>query len=123
MRRLVLVLVAVAAFGTAVTVAPAWADESSSSCNPGSDCTGFERNAYEVTEGAEYVDLAVSAAWCCPAGQGQVDYATSDGSAVAGRDYQPTSGTLTYAGHGGGHIRVPIADDTLSEGEEQFVVR
>lgn len=121
--RLALVLTAVVAAGSVVTVTPVRADEGGAHCDPGSNCTGFERNAYEVTEGTAHVDLAVYAAWCCPVGQGAIDYETVDRSAVAGEDYQRTSGTLTYTGHGGARIRVPISDDALSEGAEQFEVR
>jgi hypothetical protein len=123
-RRVTLVLLVVLVVGGSILAArPAWAVGSDPSCNPGNDCTGFERGTYEVTEGVEYVEINVLAAWCCPVGQGQIDYATVNGSAVGGRDFQHTSGTLTYAGGGWGGIRIPITDDTLAEGREQFQVR
>jgi hypothetical protein len=55
--------------------------------------------------------------------QGTIDYYTADLTAVAGQDYTQTAGTLTYTGHGGNTIRVPIIQDGLLEGEEQFEVR
>ena len=53
-----------------------------------------------------------------------VDYATSDGTAVAGSDYTATSSTLTIqAGSPTGTIRVPILNDALDEPDETFTVR
>ena len=50
-----------------------------------------------------------------------VDYATADGTAVAGSDYTSTSGTLTIAaGSLSGTITVPVLDDALVELDETF---
>ena len=52
-----------------------------------------------------------------------VDYATSDGTAVAGSDYTSTSGTLTIlSGASTGSINVPIVGDTAVEGNETFTL-
>ena len=52
-----------------------------------------------------------------------VDYATSDGSALAGDDYTATSGTLTFAaGETVMAIIVPILDDDAYEPTQQFDV-
>ena len=53
-----------------------------------------------------------------------VDYATVDGSALAGSDYTATSGTLSWAdGEGGSKlINVPILDDGTVEPTESFTV-
>ena len=52
-----------------------------------------------------------------------VDYATSDGSALAGDDYTATSGTLTFAtGETVKAIIVPILDDATYEPTQQFDV-
>jgi uncharacterized delta-60 repeat protein len=53
-----------------------------------------------------------------------VDFATSDGTAVAGSDYLATSGTLTWAdGESGGKIiEIPITNDQLDEISESFAV-
>ena len=52
-----------------------------------------------------------------------VDYATSDGSALAGSDYTATSGALTIAaGQTQMTIEVPLSDDSLSEGAEDFTL-
>ena len=50
------------------------------------------------------------------------DYTTNDGSATAGSDYTATSGTDTFAGTDGETIviSVPITDDVLVEGTEDF---
>ena len=52
-----------------------------------------------------------------------VDYATSDGEAMAGRDYTAVSGTLTFP-HDETRmsITVPITDDTAQEGDETFTL-
>jgi hypothetical protein len=52
-----------------------------------------------------------------------VDYATADGTATAGTDYQSTSGTLTFApGETTKTILVPLINDTMDEPSETFFV-
>ncbi len=52
-----------------------------------------------------------------------VDYATVNGTALAGSDYQATSGTLTFApGQATATITVPIIGDIVQEGAETFRV-
>ena len=52
-----------------------------------------------------------------------VEYATMDGTAMAGTDYGETSGTLTFAAETTVQtIRVPIIDDDLDEATEAFTV-
>ena len=50
-----------------------------------------------------------------------VDYATADGTAEAGSDYSEATGKLTFAAEttAAQEIRVPIADDTMDEDEEE----
>ena len=56
-------------------------------------------------------------------GQVTVDYATSDGSARAGEDYDAASGTLTFApGNTVKTITVTVLDDAHDEGEETFTL-
>ena len=52
-----------------------------------------------------------------------VDYATRDGTAVAGQDYQAAQGTLTFA-PGEWYKEVPVAtlEDTRVEGAEKFAL-
>jgi|GEM_PF-1105988 len=52
-----------------------------------------------------------------------VNYATSNGTATAGSDYTATSGTLTFTpGQTTQTITVPITNDTIFEGNENFNV-
>ncbi|MCK1506320.1 Calx-beta domain-containing protein [Bradyrhizobium sp. 18] len=52
-----------------------------------------------------------------------VNYATQNGSALAGLDYDVTSGTLTFAaGETSKLIAVPIISDAVAEGDETFSV-
>ena len=52
-----------------------------------------------------------------------VNYASADGVALAGADYTAVSGTVTFApGVTTQTIAVPIANDTVFEGPESFVV-
>src|SRR5262249_39726190 len=52
-----------------------------------------------------------------------VDYATANGSATAGSDYQAASGTLTFVpGQTSATITVPVNGDLLAEPNETFVV-
>src|SRR5262249_50726176 len=52
-----------------------------------------------------------------------VNYATSDGTALAGRDYTATSGTLTFApGVTSETIRVPILDDGVVQSGLSFTL-
>ena len=53
-----------------------------------------------------------------------VDYATVDGTAVAGEDYTATSGTLTFAvGEREQTVAVAVLDDEHDEGPETFRLR
>ena len=51
-----------------------------------------------------------------------VDYATADGDATAGEDYDSTSGTLTFTqtDHGDKTVEVQTTEDILSESDEDF---
>lgn len=52
-----------------------------------------------------------------------VDFATADGSAIAGEDYAPTAGTLTLpAGVTTARVSVPVVGDILVEPNETFTV-
>jgi hypothetical protein len=52
-----------------------------------------------------------------------VHYATADGTAKAGSDYKATSGTLTFnPGEFEKMVRIPLLNDSLNEGLEQFKV-
>ena len=50
-----------------------------------------------------------------------VDFATADGAAVAGSDYQATSGTLTFEpGEVSKTVTVAVTEDNLDESDESF---
>ena len=52
-----------------------------------------------------------------------VAFATQDGTAVAGEDYEPVSGTLTFEpGVANRSVSVPLLDDDIDEPEETFAV-
>ena len=78
----------------------------------------------EAREGAdEAVEFAVTLNRAA-SGTVTVDYATADGTAVAGEDYTATSGTLSFAaGEREKTVAVPILDDGHDEGKETFLLR
>src|SRR5262249_33207705 len=52
-----------------------------------------------------------------------VDYATTDGTAIAGQDYTSSFGTLTFTGgETTKTIQIPIADDAPTEADETFSI-
>ncbi len=52
-----------------------------------------------------------------------IDYMTADGTATAGADFQPTSGTLTFAGAADTQtFTVTVLGDAVIEGNEEFFV-
>ena len=69
------------------------------------------------------LDFAVSLSRAS-SGRVTVDYATVDGSAKAGADYEATSGTLSFApGETAKTVAVPVLDDAHDEGTEVLVLR
>jgi len=77
---------------------------------------------YDVSEGA-VINITVTRSGGS-SGVASVDYATSDGTAVAGTDYSATSGTLTFADGVSGNqtISIPITADNRAEVAETFTV-
>ena len=74
-----------------------------------------------VSEGAGTVAIPVTRS--SSVGTAAVNYATVDGSAVAGQDYTATTGTLSLAaGVTMANIVVSITDDRLAELDETFTV-
>ncbi len=64
--------------------------------------------------------------WLGPASKDPVtvSYQTFDGTALAGLDYLPTSGVLTFApGEVRRRVNVPFLDDVIGEPEERFELR
>jgi beta-glucanase (GH16 family) len=57
--------------------------------------------------------------------QVSIDFATERSNAIAGEEYTPTSGTLTFVNGGATELFFPVEtfDDTKFEGDEQIVIR
>lgn len=83
----------------------------------------FSAPTYGVSEGLATLTLSVTRTGSL-AGTATVDYASADGTALAGSDYTAASGTLTWAAGTGGakSIVIPISADALVEGNETFSV-
>ena len=83
-------------------------------------------NDVEITEGDSGTTDAVFTVTLSvdPGETVTVDYATSNGEAIAGQDYQTTSGTLTFTSGGPltQTVSVPIIGDTADETNEEFLV-
>ena len=79
-----------------------------------------DAQAYEADEAT--VDFAVTLGRATKHAV-TVDYATSDGTAEAGSDYEATSGTLTFAPDETERtVSVPVLNDAHDEGEETFTL-
>lgn len=79
----------------------------------------FDESSFEVLEEAGIATIRVERSQG-EGGEVSVDYSTSDGTASAGEDYTPVSGSLTWA-HGDGTTKtfvVPLLDDADAEGLE-----
>jgi plastocyanin len=85
--------------------------------NPGT--LRFENSSFSVSEGAPVARVGVLRQGGDD-GQVSVSYATGDGSATAGSDYQAASGTLTWPDGDDSRrtFDVPILGDGLVEGDE-----
>jgi len=80
------------------------------------DITVIEGRSGETTTDTFEVEYTGS-------GPASVTYATADGSATAGEDYQPASGTLSFDGPGTKTVAVSVVGDTVSEPNEAFYLR
>jgi serine protease len=78
---------------------------------------------YSVSEGAGTVTITVTRTGGAT-GAASINYATANGSALAGSDYTAKSGTLTWANNDAASktFAVTIANDTLKESAETFQV-
>jgi hypothetical protein len=121
-------------FGFAVTPGnslAALATDSSGNTSEFSPCAAIQGNGsfrfasdpnVNVAEGAGSLVLAVSRV-NGSIGSASVNYATANGTAVAGSDYTAASGTLSFAdGETQKTITIPIVQDTIFEGTETFSV-
>ena len=81
----------------------------------------FKAATATVTEGTTTLTIPVTRS--SGSGSASVKYATSNGSAVAGKDYTAKSGTLSFAaGVTTQNISIRITNDTLYELDETFAV-
>ena len=82
----------------------------------------LESSTYSVNENGGTVTVAVVRTGGSD-GTVTIDYATVEGSATAGTDYTPTSGTVSLApGVTRATFTIPVANDSLVEGNETFGV-
>lgn len=98
----------------------AWLVENAGSPGPGG--VQFSSASYSVDENAG--DIMVTATRSGgDAGDVTVDYATADGTALAGEDYQDSAGTLTFLdGETSRTFTVPILDDEIAESDEDLTL-
>eukprot|EP00929_Paragymnodinium_shiwhaense_P060095 TRINITY_DN30045_c0_g1_i1.p1 TRINITY_DN30045_c0_g1~~TRINITY_DN30045_c0_g1_i1.p1 ORF type:complete len:874 (-),score=165.01 TRINITY_DN30045_c0_g1_i1:31-2652(-) len=83
----------------------------------------FSAGAYATLEGAGYVEVAVVRHEEKPTSTVSVHYATKDGTAQGGDDYEHMEGELTFPpGIMKRVIRIPIIDDEAWESLEEFYV-
>ncbi|RME19991.1 MAG: PKD domain-containing protein, partial [Candidatus Zixiibacteriota bacterium] len=88
--------------------------------------SSFDRGAFSVTANATLIGEAAGTATFTVTRTGffgatTVDFATVEGSAVAGSDFTAVGGTLSFAhGETSKTVTVPIVDDSLNEGDETF---
>ncbi len=86
--------------------------------NPG--VIGLETSIYTVNEVDGSVDITLLRTNGSD-GIVTIDYDTVDASAIAGEDYSTASGTLIFAdGETSKTVTIPILDDNLAEGSEDF---
>ena len=81
-----------------------------------------DATATEGTDGSLDFEVSLNGRDDCR--EVSVDWATADGTAVAGRDYTAASGTLTFApGETTKTVSVAILNDTTSEGDETVTLQ
>ena len=85
----------------------------------------FTQATRTVSEGVASVELTVvRGGFCCGVGPITVKYATENGTATAGEDYTAVSGTLDFPeGSLQRTITIPMLNDQLREGTEQFSIK
>jgi hypothetical protein len=82
----------------------------------------FSVSSIQVIEDLGLLNLTVLRE-CGSAGTLAIDFATIDGTAIAGQDYTATSGTLIFNdGETSKTIPIPILDDAVTEPDETFTV-
>ena len=123
MMRIKTVLPVIPAIVVCLTTLGACSSSSGGNNNPGPPGTlQFAEISYDATEGT-IVNILVNRSGG-DSGVVSVDYATADGTAIAGTDYPTMNGTFTYANQTSGNqtISIPITDDNSAEVPESFTV-
>jgi len=83
----------------------------------------FANSSFRQGEGCNLIVTVVRGGNATGVGPITVDYATSSGTAMAGVDFESVSGTLSFPeGTFSQIITIPILDDQLVEGDEQFSI-
>ncbi|BCM94044.1 hypothetical protein IAD21_05940 [Abditibacteriota bacterium] len=82
----------------------------------------FTQTLFSVTEGTGSAQLTLTRTGDSSSAT-SVNYAFTDGTAIAGQDYTGQNGTINFAANQTSRtIFVPITNDTLDEGDETFTV-
>jgi hypothetical protein len=82
----------------------------------------FSAPAYVVTEGGAAAVVVVTRQGST-AGAATVDYATSDGTALAGVNYTEVSGNLVFKdGESSKTVTIPVKDDGIANGNKNFQI-
>ncbi|SHK52126.1 repeat domain (List_Bact_rpt) [Clostridium cavendishii DSM 21758] len=90
--------------------------------NPIMSKIDFSKSNYDVEENVGSIDLEVNRTVDTEKAV-TVDYATSNGTAIAGTDYTETSGTLKFAsGETSKKITIPIIDNSVYDGDKSLNV-
>ena len=90
--------------------------------NAGTGSVQFNFSTFTVIEDIGVASIAVVRTGGST-GTLTVDYATTDGTAIAGQDYTAASGTLTFAnGETSKNIQIPITNDATTEADETFTL-
>jgi chitinase len=77
----------------------------------------------EGNSGTKTAEIVISLTQSRPRQSVTVNYSTQNGAAIAGQDYQATSGKLTFAaGELSKTIKIPLLGDRLVESDESFTV-
>ncbi len=82
----------------------------------------FAQSTFETGEGDGKIRLTVNLT-CASQEDIRIEYATEDGTAMAGKDYAAKSGTLLIpAGNTSGSVEITLKEDAIYEGSETITV-
>ena len=108
---------------TTPTAASAMGRGNGNGGGPDRDQIKLDQRNFVTSEGAGVAVVSVERSRETDA-EVTIDFATADGRAVAGEDYEPVSGTLAWGPDEGGRktFRVPIVNDSAKEPAEHFEI-